>query len=98
MKQPYRILKVFLFFVLASVAALAQQRTVSGTIKDSRGTPLPGVNIIVKGTSSGTVTDAEGRYNLSIPDKSGVLVFSFIGYATREVEIGNQSTIDAALD
>ena len=98
MKQRYLILTFMLIFGLASTAALAQQRTVSGTIKDSKGNALPGVNIIVKGTSAGTVTDANGKYNLNVPENANILVFSFIGYASREVEIGSQTTIDIAMD
>ena len=98
MKQRYLILTLMLVFGLASTAALAQQRIVSGTIRDSRGNSLPGVNIIVKGTSAGTVTDANGKYNLSVPENANTLVFSFIGYASREVEIGTQTTIDIAMD
>src|SRR6267142_212370 len=97
MKQRYLILTVMLVFGLARIA-LAQQRIVSGTIKDSKGTSLPGVNVIVKGTSAGTVSDASGKYNLSIPENANTLVFSFIGYASKEVEIGTQTSIDVAMD
>ena len=98
MKQRYLILKLMLILGLASTAALAQQRIVSGTIKDSRGGSLPGVNVIVKGTSAGTVTDANGKYTLTVPENSNTLVFSFIGYASREVEIGTQTSIDVAME
>src|SRR5258706_9323847 len=98
MKQRYLILKLMLILGLASTAALAQQRIVSGTIKGSRGSSLPGVNVIVKGTSAGTVTDASGKYNLSVPENANTLVFSFIGYASKEVEIGTQTSIDVAMD
>src|SRR5258706_3785388 len=97
MKKRYPIVAAMLIFGLAT-AALAQQRIVSGTIKDSRGNTLPGVNIIVKGTSAGTVSDASGKYSLSIPEGANTLVFSFIGYASREVEIGNQTSVDAAME
>ena len=82
MKQRYLILKLMLILGLASTAALAQQRIVSGTIKDSKGSSLPGVNVIVKGTSAGTVTDANGKYSLSLPENATTLVYSFIGYAS----------------
>jgi len=98
MKQRYLILKLMLILGLASTAALAQQRIVSGTIKDSRGGSLPGVNVIVKGTSAGTVTDANGKYSLTLPENAGTLVFSFIGYASKEVEIGVQTSIDATME
>src|SRR5258706_7025935 len=98
MKQRYLILKLMLILGLASTAALAQQRIVSGTIKDSRGSSLPGVNVIVKGTSAGTVTDASGKYTLTVPENANTLVFSFIGYSSKEVEIGTQTSIDVAME
>ncbi|HZB15461.1 MAG TPA: carboxypeptidase-like regulatory domain-containing protein, partial [Chryseolinea sp.] len=68
--------------------------TVSGKITDDANQPLPGVNILLKGTTTGTTSDADGNYTLTVPDENGVLVFSFIGYATQEVSISNRSVID----
>jgi len=76
--------------------ALAQH-TVSGSVSGEEGEPLPGVNVIVKGTSSGTVTDIEGKYSLSVSDEASLLVFSFIGYISKEVPIGKQSNINVKL-
>jgi outer membrane cobalamin receptor len=74
------------------------QRTVTGTVTgEEDATPVPGVNVIVKGTSVGTVTDIDGKYQIGVPEDGGTLVFSFIGLATEEVEIGNQSTIDMVM-
>ena len=70
---------------------------VSGTVTDDTGAPLPGVNILVKGTLIGTATDAEGRYSIIVPGPESTLVFSFIGYATQEIPVGTQSTIDVLL-
>lgn len=70
---------------------------VSGTVKDETNNGLPGVNVILKGTTNGTTTDAEGKYVLSLADGSGVLVFSFIGYESREVPVNNQSVIDISM-
>ena len=67
MKQQYRILTWILFFFLSSTIAFAQ-RTISGTVSDSDGQGMPGVNVIVKGTSAGTTSDATGRYNLAVND------------------------------
>lgn len=61
------------------------------------GTALPGVNIIVKGTSIGTTSDADGSYSISVPSSESVLVFTFIGYKTQEVAVGNQTSIDIVL-
>jgi TonB-linked SusC/RagA family outer membrane protein len=80
------------------VPAFAQttDRPVSGRVTDEAGAALPGVNVSVKGTPRGLTTDAEGRYRLSVPE-GAVLVFSSVGYATREVVLGNQTTVDVTL-
>lgn len=96
MKQQYPILLLVLFLAFGSSTAFAQ-RTLSGTIKDTQGTPLPGVNVIVKGTSTGTTSDTEGRYNITLNDGATTLVFSFIGFSTQEVEIGTRTSIDITL-
>ncbi|GAA4441184.1 TonB-dependent receptor [Pontibacter saemangeumensis] len=72
------------------------QIQVSGTVRDESGSPLPGVTVVLKGTTVGTSTNADGAYNLTIPDEqsNGTLVFSFIGYATQEVPINNQTVIN----
>lgn len=70
---------------------------VQGKVTDDLDSPLPGVNILVKGTIVGTTTDAEGRYSLSVPSQDAVLVFSFIGYTTQELVVGDRSVIDVSL-
>lgn len=78
--------------------AWAQERTVTGTVTSAEeGVSLPGVNVVVQGTTIGTTTDVEGEYSVSVPEGSNSLVFSFIGYATQEVAIGNRSVIDVQL-
>lgn len=69
---------------------------VSGLVSSDAGEALPGVNVVVKGTTNGTTTDANGRYTLTAPD-NGTLVFSFIGFQTREELVGNRTTIDIQL-
>ncbi|WP_194775342.1 SusC/RagA family TonB-linked outer membrane protein [Pararhodonellum marinum] len=59
---------------------------------------LPGVNVLIKGTSIGTVTDMDGRYSIEVPDGNAVLVFSFIGFANQEVTVGNRTTINVGLE
>ena len=77
----------------------AQQLTVTGKVTSSDdGGALPGVSVLVKGTSTGTTTDFEGVYKLNVPDANAVLVFSFIGYASQETAIGNRSSIDIVLN
>jgi TonB-linked SusC/RagA family outer membrane protein len=70
---------------------------VSGKISDETGQPLPGVNVVEKGTSNGTTTDASGLFSLNVQDERSVLVFSFIGYTTQEITVGNQTTISLSL-
>jgi TonB-dependent SusC/RagA subfamily outer membrane receptor len=76
---------------------LAQERKVSGTVKDNGGNALPGVSVLVKGTQSGTVTDVDGKFNISVKDDAAVLVFSFIGYKKQEVTVGNQTNMSLTL-
>ncbi len=70
---------------------------VSGRVTDENGGAFPGVNIVVKGTATGTTTDANGRYTIEVPDGSSVLVFSFVGYAAQEIEVGSRAVIDVTL-
>ena len=92
-----RILLACLVAVGFYSSAIAQ-RTVTGTVSaEEDGTPVPGVNVIVKGTSTGTVSDIDGKYQIGVPEQGGVLVFSFIGLTTEEIEIGSQSIINMAM-
>ncbi|MGQ7871384.1 TonB-dependent receptor [Sunxiuqinia sp. sy24] len=77
---------------------MQQKRKISGTITDSSGQPLPGVTVLVKGTTQGTVTDFDGNYSIDDVSVSGTLVFSFVGMRTQEVVVGNQSTINVTMD
>ncbi|MBS1681713.1 MAG: SusC/RagA family TonB-linked outer membrane protein [Bacteroidetes bacterium] len=86
-----------LFTCCCATMAWAQARVVSGAVKDTKGNQLPGVTVQVKGSSSGTVSDGEGKYSISV-ESNAVLVFSFIGFATQEVQVGNQSIIDVSLN
>src|SRR5690554_3525967 len=75
-----------------------QQRSVSGTVTDAGGQPLPGVTVVVKGTTQGTVTDNNGTYTLANIPEDATLVFSFVGMHTQEVAVGGQSRIDARME
>jgi len=86
-----------LTFLFAGILPLAAQ-TISGRVTSGAdGASLPGVSVLLKGTTSGTTTDAEGRYSLNVTDATGQLVFSFIGYTTQEVQINNRTSIDVIL-
>src|SRR5882762_4228106 len=71
--------------------------SVTGTVKSEAGKPIPGVNVLEKGTNNGTVTDAKGKYSLTVTDGNATLVFSFIGYAAQEVAVGDRGVIDIGL-
>ncbi|HZY81894.1 MAG TPA: SusC/RagA family TonB-linked outer membrane protein [Cyclobacteriaceae bacterium] len=88
---------LLLLAVGMSVFAYAQTRTITGKVTADDGTSLPGVNVIVKGTTNGTVTDADGKYSLLSPAEGGTLVFSFIGFQTTELLIGASSELDVKM-
>ena len=84
------------FLCLVHISVIwAQERSVTGKVTAAEdGVPLPGVNVVVKGTSLGTVTNTAGIYTLNVPASSTTLVFSFIGLTTQEIEIGARTTVD----
>jgi TonB-linked SusC/RagA family outer membrane protein len=86
---------VIAFLVMFS-STYAQERIVSGTVIDTDNSGVPGVNIVKKGTTSGTTTDSDGKYSISAGDND-VLVFSFIGYVTQEIMVGAQTAISITL-
>lgn len=75
----------------------APDQKVAGTVTDENGGVLPGVNILLKGTTRGTTTDASGNFELNVPNGDAVLIFSFVGFASREVVVGNQQNISVRL-
>lgn len=97
MKNVYKILSVCLTLLVLSVSAAYAQKTVTGTVLDEFGMGLPGVSILVKGTTTGTATDIDGKYSLSVPNDQATLVFSFIGYASIEQVVGARSVIDVSM-
>lgn len=94
-------LMLVLVFVATSIQVLAAKPfaafNVSGRVSDETGQPLPGVNILEKGTTNGTTTDSNGAYQMAVSDENSTLVFSFIGYTTQEIPIGNRAVIDIKL-
>lgn len=93
-------LRAFLFcslLLLLFQFARAQNRTITGRITDSSGAPLSNVSVQVKGTNTGTFTDANGNYNISVPSRNSKLVFTYTGMQPREVAVGNQATISTQL-
>lgn len=93
-----KFLLLFFSFAVAVHALWAQERVVTGRVTSTEdGSSLPGVNVVLKGTTNGTVTDADGNYRLNIPANGGALLYSFIGLQTQEIEIGDRSVVDVSL-
>lgn len=89
---------VFLLFVgVLWYGHAAAQVTLSGKVIAENDDPLPGVNVIVKGTTQGTTTDADGTFRIQVPDAASVVAFSFVGYLTEEVTVGTRTTIDVRM-
>ncbi len=95
-----RILLITFMFVSAlATESWAQTRSVTGKVTSAEdGSTLPGVNVILKGTTTGTVTDIDGNYRVTVPEDGGTLVFSFIGFATQEVVVGARSVVDIQME
>ncbi len=94
------LIRLFLLFTFTFCVSIvyAQEKKVSGKVIDgSTSEALPGVNIVVKGTSTGTISDIEGNYTISVPEESNILRFSYVGYLSQEIEINDQTTIDVSL-
>lgn len=77
--------------------AVAQDRSVTGNVTGETGEGLPGVSVLVKGTTRGATTDAKGAYRLEVPDGGATLVFSFVGFLSQEVAVGSRTTVDIQL-
>ena len=95
--MDYQILENNMIIIKAH-ATVKQDFVVSGTVTDADGETLPGVNVVFKGIPYGTVTNPDGVYTIRVPDKNTVLSFSFVGYATCEVVVGNRTTINVTLE
>src|SRR5215831_1081668 len=85
-------LPVFMLFLIQ--AAFSQERTVRGKVTSSTNSPLQGVTVQVKGSRSGTATNGNGEFSISVPNANSVLVFSSIGFTTQEVTVGSQTEIN----
>ena len=92
-----KLLLLTMFSVLTTALLLAQDKTVTGKVSDGEtGERFPGVNILEKGTSNGTVTDIDGNYRVTVSE-GATLVISYIGYESQEQIVGNRSVIDVSL-
>ncbi|WP_161594417.1 SusC/RagA family TonB-linked outer membrane protein [Flagellimonas alvinocaridis] len=75
----------------------SEQQQVTGKVSDENGQPIPGVTVLIKGTTNGTATDFDGSYSITVPNPENVLVFSALGFATQEITVGNQSVINVTI-
>jgi len=94
--MKFNLLKHLMFFVIMLSSSIIFAQTVTGTVTSADG-PLPGVNVIEKGTTNGVITDFDGNYSISITSSDAVLVYSFIGFISQEVTVNGQTTIDLTL-
>ena len=83
---------------LGAVTEANQTRQIQGVITDSQGETLPGVNVLVKGTSIGAISDIDGKFTLQVPSPKSVLIISYIGYETYEVIVGNKTSFNIVLE
>ena len=98
LRQAYRTLPMLLLSWLLCVGAFAQDRKITGRITDGNdNSPLPGANVVVKGTQTGVVTDANGQFALNVATGRDVLTVSAIGYSSQDVTIGNRAALNIAL-
>ncbi len=99
MSRILLFLSVFVLFLIAQIhAANFQGITVTGQVKSSEdGSPLPGVNVLLKGAQGGTITDVDGKYNIQVTDENSVLIFSYVGFTTEEISVGGRSVIDVEM-
>ena len=88
---------LLLIAVIGLSSSLMAQKVVTGKVTDENQQPMGGVTVLVTGTLTGAFTDADGNYSITVPENSRTLTFSFVGYRTQEVEIGNLTTINVSM-
>jgi hypothetical protein len=89
------LLMIFIF--LGSTTLFAQRSTITGTVTDENGDPLGGTTVLIKGMIQGSITGADGTYQVEVAGPDVILVFSFVGYTTQEITVGNQTSISLTL-
>ena len=96
MRKSISFMLSFLLLFCTTATFAQQGINVTGTVRDAYGT-LPGVSILIKGTSNGAVTDVDGKYQITVPNSNAVLQFFYVGYNTTEMQVGNQRVIDMTM-
>ena len=92
-----RKILLILFMLIGFLGTSMAQKVLTGTVTDEEKNPMPGASVAVKGTTVGTLTDANGKFQLSVPANGKSLVFSFIGMKPYEVAIGDQTSFDVLM-
>jgi len=88
---------IFLLFIIGGMSVFAQQK-VTGLVTTKKGIPLPGVSLIQKGTSNGEITDFDGVYEMTLSSGNDIIVFSYLGFESREVKVGSKTIVNISLD
>jgi len=88
---------LFILFAISQISLFAQNKTISGTVSDQDGSPLPGATVTAKGTNTGTITDIDGKYSIGVSEEVNFLIFSFVGFEKEEIPIENSTNINAQL-
>ena len=98
-RKVYFLFRMFVVLVglMVSVAAWSQDRKLTGRVTASDGQALPGVTVLLKGTSNGTNSDAEGKFTINVTGATPTVVFSSIGFITREIVVGNRTSLDVSM-
>lgn len=91
-------LKILMPLMFGMATAMSAQQGVKGVVSSDAGELLPGVSVIIKGTTTGVTTDFDGNYSIQVPNGGSVLVFSYLGMTTREITVGNQTTLNVVLE
>lgn len=97
MRKRYFLLLSCWLFLFVTASSVAQEQPINGRVTDENGVPFPGVNVVVKGTTTGTVTSADGTYSINAPSTAGTLVFSFVGYSQLEISFEGKTTVNVSL-
>ena len=89
--------RIMFLLLIFTIPLWAQNIKITGVITDKAGDPLPGTTVIIKGTTTGVVSDIDGRFSINVPNRDVVLLFSFMGFATQEISIGDRTNIEVTL-
>jgi TonB-linked SusC/RagA family outer membrane protein len=97
LEKLWRISAILFFTCLLAIPTFAQEKTLSGVVVDEDGTLIPGVSVIIKGTTTGTITDTDGKFSFKAPQNAETLMISYIGLRTQEITIGNQTNFNITM-